>query len=171
MWARSRERSAASRTSAATIASAKKSGSQGPELRPLLSQRMCEMSNLETYREKALECVRAAEETASNSSLACDWSAGITRERVTGGWGTRTCPTDFLSVSRHHCRAPYFFRGGIMPNPLYRAERCRDLADECRAIAALCAPSTEIRTHYSRMSEHYSSLAEAEELSMLAYGR
>jgi hypothetical protein len=38
-------------------------------------------------------------------------------------------------------------------------------------IAALCAPSTEMRIHYSRMSEHYSSLAEAEELSMLAYGR
>ena len=25
-----------------------------------------------------------------------------------------------------------------MSNPLYRAERCRDLAEECRAIAALC---------------------------------
>jgi hypothetical protein len=48
-----------------------------------------------------------------------------------------------------------------MSNPLYRAERCRDLAEECRAVAALCAPSTEMRIHYSRMSEHYSSLAEA----------
>jgi hypothetical protein len=56
-----------------------------------------------------------------------------------------------------------------MSNPLYRAERCRDLAEECRAIAALCAPSTEMRIHYSRMSEHYSSLAEAEELGTLAY--
>ena len=51
-----------------------------------------------------------------------------------------------------------------MSNPLYRAERCRDLAEECRAIAALCAPSTEMRIHYSRMSEHYSRLAEAEVL-------
>ncbi len=34
-----------------------------------------------------------------------------------------------------------------MSNPLYRAERCRDLAEECRAIAALCAPSTEMRIH------------------------
>ena len=36
-----------------------------------------------------------------------------------------------------------------MSNRLYRAERCRDLAQECRAIAALSAPSTEKRTHYS----------------------
>jgi hypothetical protein len=57
-----------------------------------------------------------------------------------------------------------------MSNPLYRAERCRDLAQECRAIAALCSPSTEMRTHYSRMSEHYGALAEAEELGSLAYG-
>jgi hypothetical protein len=27
-----------------------------------------------------------------------------------------------------------------MSNPLYRAERCRDLAEECRAIAAVCLP-------------------------------
>jgi hypothetical protein len=57
-----------------------------------------------------------------------------------------------------------------MSNPLYRAERCRDLANEYRAIAALCTPSTEIRAHYSRMAQHYSSLAEAEELGMLAFG-
>ena len=58
-----------------------------------------------------------------------------------------------------------------MSNPLYRAERCRDLSEECRAIVALCTPSTEIRAHYSRTALHYSSLAEAEELGMLAYGR
>jgi hypothetical protein len=57
-----------------------------------------------------------------------------------------------------------------MSNSLYRAERCRDLADECHAIAALSDP-TEMRTHYSRMSERYGSLAEAEELSRLVYGR
>jgi hypothetical protein len=27
-----------------------------------------------------------------------------------------------------------------MSNPLYLAERCRDLAEECRAIAAVCLP-------------------------------
>jgi hypothetical protein len=58
-----------------------------------------------------------------------------------------------------------------MSYPLYRAERCRDLARECRAIAALFALSTEMRTYYSRMSEHYTTLAEAEELGTLAYGR
>jgi hypothetical protein len=56
-----------------------------------------------------------------------------------------------------------------MSNPLYRAEHCRDLAQECRAIV-LCAPSSEMRDHYSRMSAHYTTLAEAEELGMLAYG-
>jgi hypothetical protein len=58
-----------------------------------------------------------------------------------------------------------------MSNSLYRAERCRDLADERHAIVALSDPSTEMRTRYSRMSEHCGSLAEAEELSMLDYGR
>lgn len=50
-----------------------------------------------------------------------------------------------------------------MANPLYRAERRRDLAKECRASAALCDPSSEIRNHYSRTSEHYGLLADAEE--------
>jgi hypothetical protein len=49
-----------------------------------------------------------------------------------------------------------------MVNELYRAERCRDLAEEYRRIAAMCV-STEMRDHYSRMSEHYRTLAEAEE--------
>jgi hypothetical protein len=44
-------------------------------------------------------------------------------------------------------------------NELYRAERCRDLAEEYRLIAAMCA-STEMRDHYSRISEHYRTLAE-----------
>jgi hypothetical protein len=60
--------------------------------------------------------------------------------------------------------------GSIMSNSLYRAARCRDLADECHAIAALCDPSTEMRTHYSRMAEHYGWLAEAE-VSMPVHGR
>ena len=89
------------------------------------------------------------------------------------GAGTRTYPKDLsvLPAGRHVIGHRLFFWGGIMSNPLYRAQRCRDLAEECRAIAVLCTPSAEMRTHYSRMSEHYSSLAEAEELGMLAYGR
>jgi hypothetical protein len=35
-----------------------------------------------------------------------------------------------------------------MSNRLYRAERCRDLAEEYHAIAALCVLSTEMRNHY-----------------------
>jgi len=56
-----------------------------------------------------------------------------------------------------------------MSNALYRAERCRDLAEECRRVAALCT-SSEMRSHYLLLSEHYSTLAEAEELAALAYG-
>jgi hypothetical protein len=48
-----------------------------------------------------------------------------------------------------------------MSNELFRAERCRDLAEEYRRIAAMCT-SAEMRNHYSQMSEHYST--EAEEL-------
>src|SRR5260370_21897735 len=62
MVARGRKKSAASRTSAANTIRANNSGSRGPELRPLLSQRRCEFSNLETNREKELESVRPAEE-------------------------------------------------------------------------------------------------------------
>ena len=53
-----------------------------------------------------------------------------------------------------------------MSNELYRAERCRDLAEEYRRIAALCA-STEMRNHYSQTAEHYCTLAEVEELGTL----
>src|SRR5260370_806246 len=59
-------------------------------------------------------------------------------------------------------RPPSFLLGRCtMSDALYRAERCRDLAEECRRVAAISA-STEMRNHYSRMSEHYSTLAEAE---------
>jgi hypothetical protein len=57
-----------------------------------------------------------------------------------------------------------------MPNPLRRAQHCLARAEEC-AIAGLCGPSTEVRAHYSRMVQHYDSLAQAEQLGMLAYGR
>src|SRR5262249_39443394 len=52
---------------------------------------------------------------------------------------------------------------------LNRVDCLRELAEECRQIAALSS-STEMRMHYLRLEEHYSALAEAEELSTLAYG-
>jgi hypothetical protein len=58
-----------------------------------------------------------------------------------------------------------------MSNPLYRTERYRDLRDECRAFAALWPPSTAVFAHYLQMAQHHGSLAEAEELGMLADGR
>jgi hypothetical protein len=66
MIARSRKKSAASRTSAANTIDANNRGSRAPKLLPLLSQRICEMSNLETYREKARKCERAADEIHSS---------------------------------------------------------------------------------------------------------
>jgi hypothetical protein len=56
-----------------------------------------------------------------------------------------------------------------MSNELYRAERCRDLAEEYRRIAAMCT-STEMRNHYSRMSEHYRTLAKTEEFGIETSG-
>jgi hypothetical protein len=57
-----------------------------------------------------------------------------------------------------------------MSKSLYRADCCRDLAEECRAIAALCVPSSEVRSHYSRMSVHYRTQADAEDLGSQAHG-
>jgi hypothetical protein len=56
-----------------------------------------------------------------------------------------------------------------MSNELYRAERCRDLAEEYRRIAAMCT-STEMRNHYWRMSEHYRTLAKTEEFGVETSG-
>ena len=56
-----------------------------------------------------------------------------------------------------------------MSNPLYRAERYRDLAEEMRCLAAICS-EIEIQNRYLRMGEHYSALAEVEEMSTVAYG-
>ena len=56
-----------------------------------------------------------------------------------------------------------------MSNELYRAERCRELADEYRRIAAMCT-STEMRNHYSRMSEHYRTLAKTVEFDVETSG-
>jgi hypothetical protein len=66
------------------------------------------------------------------------------------------------------CTEHHFF-GGIMSNELYRAERCRDLAEEYRRIAAMCT-STEMRSHYSRMSEHYRTLAKTDEFGVETAG-
>ena len=104
-------------------------------------------------------------------SQICDRKSGITRERVKGGAGTRPYPTD-LSVllgGRQSYRARVFFWGGVMSNPLYRAERYRDLAEEMRRLAAICS-EIEIQNRYLRMVEHYSALAEVEEMSTVAYG-
>jgi hypothetical protein len=54
-----------------------------------------------------------------------------------------------------------------MSDALYRAERCRDLAEEFRRLSEMCA-SPEMRNHYSQMAEHYNSLAEVKELGVPA---
>ncbi len=55
-----------------------------------------------------------------------------------------------------------------MSDALKRAIRLREQAKECHA-AALCS-SNEMRDHYLEMEEHYRVLAEAEELTVSAYG-
>ena len=55
-----------------------------------------------------------------------------------------------------------------MSDALYRAERCRDLAEEFRRLSEMCT-SAEMRNHYSRMAEHYSSLADVKNLGILAF--
>jgi len=55
-----------------------------------------------------------------------------------------------------------------MSDALYRAERCRDLAEEFRRLSEMCT-SAEMRNHYSRMAEHYSSLLDVKNLGILAY--
>jgi hypothetical protein len=79
----------------------------------------------------------------------CDRKPVSARERVKRVIGTRAiqriclfCPMADIAVRRG------FVRGGLMANPLYRAERRRDPAEEYRAIPALCSPSTEMRDHY-----------------------
>ncbi len=59
--------------------------------------------------------IRSSNCLASNSSLACDRSAGITRERVTGERGTRTHPSDLsvLRGGRHNHRTPPFGRDHV----------------------------------------------------------
>jgi hypothetical protein len=43
------------------------------------------------------------------------------------------------------------------------------MAEECRKAAAHSS-SAQMRNHYLRLEEHYDVLADAEELSTLAYG-
>jgi hypothetical protein len=104
---------------------------------------------------------------------------------VKGGAGTRSYPKDLSVCPVADMRSGVAFSFGEVSCDSFGEVSCRihciernvvviwrpHLAEECRAIAALCTPSTEMRTHYSRMSERYSSLAEAEDLGMLAYGR
>src|SRR5712671_8232890 len=104
-------------------------------------------------------------------SRTCDRGPGITRERVKGRSGTKTYPTDFpcpvTDTQQTIGRRLYLLGEVFMSSAFYRAERCRDLAEECRRVPALCT-STEMRRHYSLLSEHYSTLAETEELGALA---
>jgi hypothetical protein len=55
-----------------------------------------------------------------------------------------------------------------MSDALYRAERCRDLAEEFRRLSEMCT-TPEMRSRYSQMAEHYSSLGQAKDLGILAY--
>jgi hypothetical protein len=48
-----------------------------------------------------------------------------------------------------------------MPDPISRALRYRERAEECRRLASIPAPSET--GHYARIAEHYATLAEAEE--------
>jgi hypothetical protein len=93
----------------------------------------------------------------------------ITRERVMGGAGTRTCPADFpphtppYGFLRHDSNQQtygrVFFSGrSIMSNALNPADRYCDLAEECRRLAATSL-SKQMRGRYSRMAEDYSKLA------------
>jgi hypothetical protein len=50
-----------------------------------------------------------------------------------------------------------------MSDPSYRAEHCRDLAEECRRLAATTL-SSQMRNRYSLMAENYSTLAKTEEI-------
>jgi hypothetical protein len=58
-----------------------------------------------------------------------------------------------------------------MSTRLYRAERCRDLADECCAIAALSTRLAEKKIRRWRVAELYSKLAAAPELGTLGSDR
>jgi hypothetical protein len=55
-----------------------------------------------------------------------------------------------------------------MSNPLYRAERCRDLAKECSRHHCTLRPLNRNAKPLFADIEHYSFLAEAEELGTLA---
>jgi hypothetical protein len=55
-----------------------------------------------------------------------------------------------------------------MSDALYRAEGCRDLAEEFRRLSEMCT-SPEMRNDYSQMAEHYSSLAETKNMGILVH--
>jgi hypothetical protein len=50
-----------------------------------------------------------------------------------------------------------------MSDPSYRAEHCRDLAEECRHLAATTL-SSQMRIRYLVMADNYSTLAKTEEI-------
>ena len=50
-----------------------------------------------------------------------------------------------------------------MSDSSYRAEHCRDLAEECRRLAATTL-SSQMRNRYLVMADNYSTLAKTEEI-------
>jgi hypothetical protein len=50
----------------------------------------------------------------------------------------------------------------VVSNPLKRARKYRDLADECLRVSEL-APTAETKAEYRLIASHYVTLAEAEE--------
>jgi len=53
-----------------------------------------------------------------------------------------------------------------MSNPLYRLERCRDLAEECRRLAASTL-SGQLKKRYLLMAKDYTLLADMAEQTYL----
>ena len=99
--------------------------------------------------------------------------AWITRERVTGGTGTRTYPTDFSPLISDRQNWGHVYSFGEVSCHTHCIEQ-NVVAIRRRSVAPslrFALPQPEFGAHYSRMAEHYGSLAEAEERGLLAYGR
>jgi hypothetical protein len=98
-------------------------------------------------------------QSASNGSLACDWSAAIAREPVTGRRGTRTHPTDLLYCVAAYITIGHCFFGGVMSNP-HQAKDYLYLANHHRRLASNDSPR-ETRKYHLYMAKNFSALAAA----------
>jgi hypothetical protein len=99
-------------------------------------------------------------QSASKGSLACDWSAAIAPERVTGRRRNKNQSLRLLccvaaDITVGHCLS----LGGVMSNP-YRAEDYRDLANHHRRLASNDS-SRETRKYHLYMAKNFSTLAAA----------